>query len=255
MTEIITIAGQKGGTGKSITAVNLAASLALLEHKTLLIDTDPQGCSTRWSGVKPANGMPDLASIFTGRSQMIDAVTATCLKYMDVIPSSLDLLPAELKISRHPGNEKILRVFLKDIQGEYDYIIIDSPSSYSFFAIMALMAADNLLPVMTCGKESFESLASLLEIMKYIRQVHDISLKISGLLINRCQTMQQAGAFSKALNFPDADQTMGGIFIPEDDTVRQSIEKGSPCALMDIKSPVAQAYLNFASHMHCFFNK
>lgn len=253
MTKIITIAGQKGGTGKSVTAVNFAASLALLEQKTLLIDTDPQGCSTKWCGFNPSEDAYDLASIFTGRSQVMDAVAKTRIKYMDVIPAGFDLFQAALKLSRHAGNEKILRIFLKDIQGEYDYIIIDSPSSFSFLTLTAMMAADSLVICTNFDQKTSGDFQSLFAMVEYIKNTHDISLKISGFLFNRCKILPQDKTNINDHNFFGIDFVAPDILIPEDDTIRQSIESAVPCALYDIKSPAAQAYLNFANQMHCFF--
>ncbi|MBU1194893.1 MAG: ParA family protein [Proteobacteria bacterium] len=253
MTKIITIAGQKGGTGKSVTAVNFAASLALLEQKTLLIDTDPQGCSTKWCGLKPSEDTSDLTSIFTGRSQVMDAVAKTQVQYMDVIPAGFDLFQAALKLSRHAGNEKILRIFLKDIQGEYEYIIIDSPSSFSFLTITAMMAADSLVVCTTSDQNTSGDFQSLLAMVKYIRHTHDISLKILGFLFNRCKILSCGKICIDDRHLFNTEQMMPDIFIPEDDTIRQSIESAVPCALYDIKSPAARAYLNFANQMHCFF--
>ena len=111
MGKIITIAGQKGGTGKSVTAVNLAASFALFEKKTLLIDCDPQGCSTQWSGISNKDYNCDISYILSGRAKVVEAIVTTQLDYLDIMPAGFTLFQVALKIAKNPGNEKLLRLF------------------------------------------------------------------------------------------------------------------------------------------------
>ncbi len=250
MSKIITIVGQKGGTGKSSTAVNFATSLALLEQKTLLIDCDPQGCATQWCGIKSKDYTFDLTSVLTGRSKVADAIVRTQVKHLDMLPAGFDLFHAASKLSKNTGNEKILRLFLKDVQDEYNYIIIDSPSSYSFLTMTAMVAADSLLICMSIPHNTFEDFHSLLRMVKYIRSTHDIPLKISGILFNRCKNKQQIQSFLEDQNLLDIEQMVYDTFIPDDDTISKSFKSMVPCALHNVKSPAAQAYLGFAKQMH-----
>ncbi|MCP3872167.1 MAG: ParA family protein [Desulfobacteraceae bacterium] len=253
MTKIITIAGQKGGTGKSVTAVNLATSFALFEKYTLLIDCDPQGCSTDWSGIKAFDYNCDIASVLSGRAKFKDAVVKTEMSFLDIMPAGLNLSQAASKLAKHSGNEKILRLFLKDVEGEYDYVIIDSPSSYSFLTNTAMTAADWLLVCMTCRHNSVEDFHNLLRTIKNIRKAHDVPLKLAGLLFNRCETKGKIQSFIKKQNLSDVKKLVYNTFIPNDYNIKQSIDLKIPVALHDIKSPAAQAYLSFAKEMHFFF--
>jgi len=254
MSKIITIAGQKGGTGKSITAVNLATSLALMGKNTLLVDCDPRGCSTQWCGIKNLDYNCDIASVLSGRSKLTDAVVKTELNHMDMMPAGFNLFQVALRLAKNPGNEKLLRLFLKDVEDEYEYIILDPPSSYSFLSICAMAAADWLLVCMSVQESAMDDFHCLLRLVKYIRTLHDIPLKIAGLLFNRCETKEDILSFIENQNLSNVKQLIFDTFIPNDDTIKKSIALKIPAALHDIKSPAAQAYLKFAKELHFFFN-
>jgi len=253
MSKIITIAGQKGGTGKSITAVNLAASLALFEKHTLLIDCDPQGCATQWCGIRNEDYNFDITSVLSGRARVKDAIVKTQIKYLDMMPAEFALFQAALKLAKNPGNEKILRLFLKDVKDEYDYIIIDSPSSYNFLSISAMTTADWLLVCMSVHHNSVEDFHCLLRLVKYIRTTQKVPLKIAGVLFNRCGTKDEILSFLENQDLLDIKPMVYETFIPEDDSIKSAIDSKHPVALYDIKSPAAAAYLSFAKEMHFFF--
>lgn len=254
MSKVLTIAGQKGGTGKSVTAVNLSASLAVFEKKTLLIDCDPQGCSTSWNGIKNRKNMADIAAVLTGRAKFTDAIVMTDCEYLDILPAGFNLFQAALKLSRNPGNEKMLRLFLKDVENEYEYIIIDTPSSYNFLSLTAMTAADWLLVCMTVQQNSVEDFHMLLQMVKYIRAEHQVPLKIGGLLFNRCGEKNDIQSFLEDQDLFDLKEMVYKTIIPEDDSIKQSIDLKMPALQHDIKSPGAEAYLSFAREIHHFFN-
>lgn len=253
MSQKITIAGQKGGTGKSVTAVNLATSFALLEKNTLLIDCDPQGCATQWCGIKDLDYNCDITSVLSAKAKFTDAVVKTQCHYLDIIPAGFDLFQVALKLSKTSENEKILRLFLQDVEDAYDYIILDTPSSYSFLSIAAMTAADWLLVCMSVQHNCFEDFHCLLRMVRYIRTAHTIPLKIAGLLFNRCKTKEEIRSFMTNQNLSDVEKMVYDAFIPEDETIKISTGLKIPAALHDIKSPAACAYLNAAREMHLFF--
>jgi len=253
MNNIITIAGQKGGTGKSVTAVNLSASLALFGKKTLLIDCDPQACATQWGGIKDLDYKLDITSVLSGRAKVADAIVNTRINGLDIMPAEFNLFQVALKLAKNSGNEKLLRFFLKDIKDDYEYIIIDSPSSYSFLSITAMTAADWLLVCMSVNHNAFEDFHCLLRMVKYIRATHDVPLKIAGLLFNRCDTKKEIESFMENQNLSDVKELACNTFIPHDLAIKNSIELKLPVALHDIKSPAADAYLRAAEELHSFF--
>lgn len=253
MSKIISIAGQKGGTGNSVTAVNLATSFALFEKKTLLIDCDPHACSSRWCGIKDMDYDCDIASVLSGRVKITDAVVETQVNFLDMVPAGFGLFRQALKLAGNPENEKILRLCLKDIENEYEYIIIDSPSSYSFLSSTAMTASDWLLVCMSVHHNCAYDFHCLLRIVKYIRTTHNIPLKIAGVIFTMCETKQEIASFMDNGNLPDIRKMVYDNFIPEDENIKKSIELEIPAALHDIKSPAAAAYLSFAQEMHFLF--
>ena len=254
MSTILTIVGQRGGTGKSVTAVNLATSFALLEKHTLLIDSDPQRSATHWCGIKDRDYTCDIASVLSAKVKFTDAIVKTEFTYLDIMPSGFNLFQVAGKLARHSGNEKLLRLFLKDVEKEYDYIIIDSPSSYGFLSMMAMTAADWLLVCMSIPQSSVEDFHGLLRCVKYIRTFHHVPLKIAGLLFNRCESREEILSFLDRRALSDAKQLVFKTFIPKDDKIVKSIDLKIPAALHDIKGPAASAYLNLAKEVHFFLN-
>lgn len=255
MGNVLTISGQKGGSGKSVTALNLAVCLALYKKKILLVDCDPQGSVTQWSGIK-ALGYPfDLSSVLSGRATIMEAIVNTEFKCLDILPAGFNLFPVASKLGRTVSNEKILRLFLEDIEADYDYIIIDAPSSYGFLSVTALTAADWLIIAMCPRYNGFEDFRCLLQLIKYIRDTHETPLKIANVLFNRCRSNTQINQFLADQSLSDIRDLVSHTFIPEDETVKRAIEKKMPLALYDVKSPASSAYLSFAKEIALVFKQ
>ncbi len=254
MSTTLTIVGQRGGIGKSVTAVNLAASFALLEKNTLLIDCDPQKSATDWCGIKDTDYTFDIVSVLSAKVKFTDAIVNTEFSYLDIMPSGFNLFQVAGKLAKHTGNEKLLRLFLMDVEKDYDYIIIDSPSSYGFLSMMAMTAADWLLVCMSMPQSTTEDFHGLFRCVKYIRTLHHVPLKIAGLLFNRCGTKEEILSFLEHRSLSDAKQMVFDTFIPEDDKVEKSIDMKIPAALLDIKGLAASAYLNLAKEIHFILN-
>jgi chromosome partitioning protein len=254
MSKNITITGQRGGTGKSVTAVNLAASLALMEHSTLLVDVDPKKSATEWAGIKNKSYVRDIASVLRGWIPFSEAVLSTELKFLDVLPSGFELFKAESTLCKHPENIKLLRLILKEIGSAYDYIIIDPPSSYGFLSLMSLAAADWLLVSMTMSHEDFEDMGCLLRVIKDLKSSNELPLKIAGILFNQCRSKKEKEEFLYRHSLPDTKGLVFETFIPNDDTIRKSIEKKIPAALHNVKSPGAAAFLKLACEIDSFLN-
>lgn len=255
MSRIITIAGQKGGAGKSVTAVNLATSFSLFEKKTLLIDYDPQGCSTRWIGVNELGNSVTITSVLTAKVRFKEALLKTEFNYLDVIPSDFNLFQAALKLSRKKENEKILKLLLKEVKDEYEYIIIDTPSSYEFLFISAVTAADYLLMCATPTQNSAFDFEYLLKTLKYIKLVRNTHINIAGVLFNRCDNNEQIDQFIKTQEINDFKSMVLNTYIPEDEIIEKSIRQNVPAVLEDIKSSAVQSYLNAAKEIHDILTK
>jgi len=253
MCKIVTIAGQKGGSGKTSLAVNLAASLSLLENKTLLVDCDPMGSATAAIGVATNGVSRDLGALFSGRAVPADAVAETNLGFLDIIPAGFTLFHAASRLPRNSGNEKMLRTFLGSISDNYDYIIIDSPSSFSFLAAAAMAASDWLLIPLSCRAGSIAEFKTLLKMIRYIKKRLHLHLKIAGFVLNRCSRIDQE-AFLRREENGDIKGIVYRTTIPEDELIPWCAGRGSPVALWDVESPGARAYLNLAREVELFFS-
>jgi len=255
MSKVITIAGQKDKTGKSVTTVNLAASLALLEKKTLLIDCDSQANATAWSGVLDPEVNLDLGSLFSGKKGIKDVIQKTDLDFMHVLSSNINLYNTGLKLSKSIENQKMLRIFLNDIKDDYDYIIIDSPSSSDFLALTAMTASDWIIGSLHCDSDFMEDLGELLKMIKFIRKNHEVPLKFAGILINRCTlTAEKFRSFFDKKEFESVKNIVFETFIPENKSVHQTTEFSKPAVLFDAKSIAATKYLQLAQELINGFN-
>ncbi len=250
MSKIITIAGKRNKTGKSVTTVNLATSLALLEMKTLLIDCDSQANATAWSGVFDPENNLDLGSLFSGKKDIKDIIHKTDLEFLNVLPSNINLHNAGLRLSKSIENQKMLRIFLKDIEGEYDYIIIDSPSSSDFLALTAMTASDWIIASLRCNSDFMDDLGDLLKMIKHIRKNHGIPLKFAGILVNRCTLQEdQFDSFFDQEELEGVKDIVFKTYIPEDKSVHQTTEISRPAALCDAKNIAATKYLDLAQEL------
>ncbi len=249
MSNVLTISGQRGGSGKSVTALNLAVSLSLFEKKVLLVDCDPQGGSTEWSGINSMGYPFDLASVLNGKATVIEAIAKTEFNYLDILPAGFGLFSVGLKLSRVAANEKILRLLMDDVRTDYDYIILDAPSSYGYLSIAAMTAADQLLITMCPQQDWVEDFHCLLKTIQYIKHTHDTPLKIAGLLFNRCSDRDEVAGIFADQDLADTRQLVYSSFIPEDGAVKKAIEEKTPLALYNIKSPASEGYLSFAKEV------
>lgn len=252
----ITISGQKGGCGKSVFAVNISASLALFERKILLVDCDPQASATAWMpGIEPAS-KPDMASLFSGRAWIQDVIRPTQLPYLDMIPSGIDLFYAARKLSGGTDNQKILRLLLAEVAGEYDYILLDAPSSYEYLSIASLAASDWILGVMADREEFNDEFGRLLQLVRHIRNTHRLPLKLAGIVFNRCPDSRSSfdGFVTKHLADGIQDLVFRS-FMPEHDSVKLTVTRRMPAALLDLKSLAAVRYMNITRELVSIFEQ
>ncbi len=183
MGKIIAIANQKGGVGKTTTAINLSASLAVLEYKVLLVDADPQANSTSGLGIDVKNIRTGLYEMLVKQDKASDIILSTDFENLDVLPSHIDLVGAEIEMLDIPNREKIMRLMLDEVKDLYDFIILDCSPSLGLITVNSLTAADSVLIPVQCEYFALEGLGKLLNTIRIIQSGLNKSLDIEGFLL------------------------------------------------------------------------
>ncbi len=249
MLKTISIASQRDGTGKTSTAVNIASSLAIFEKKTLLIDCDPQGYATVWTGLTKKGFSHNLYHAFIGKVSPADIIHDSDIEFLKIIPAKIDLFLVEHKLAVKPGKEMILRKIVQDISENFEYIIIDTPSSLGFFTICSLAASDWVLVPLRCETTALEDFSYLLEIVQMVRDQLHSGLKLAGILFNMCENINEINTyFTKKLIKP-IEKTILATTIPKDTAISDSLKKGKPVALYDVMSNGAESYFDLSKEL------
>lgn len=250
MNKIICIANQKGGVGKTTTAINLSASLAAAEKKTLLIDGDSQGNST--SGVGVDRGALKTANLYhamIGNVPLKDVIMHTAIPHLDIVPSNQDLIGIEVEFVGLEDKEKRLKQLLNDLHEHYDFIVIDCPPSLGVMTVNALVAADYLIVPLQCEYYAMEGLGYLLNTVKLVKAQLNPHLVLGGILLTM---FDQRNLLSHQVS-DDVRKHFGDkVFktvIPRNVRLSESPSHGLPVILYDIKSRGAMAYMEMAKEI------
>ena len=183
MARIIGVANQKGGVGKTTTAINLAASLAVLEFTTLLVDADPQANSTTGVGFDLHNITSSLYDCMVNNALAQDVILKSDIPNLDLIPSHIDLVGAEIEMINYPNREQVLKTILEPVRGDYDFIVIDCSPSLGLITVNALAASDSVIVPVQCEFFALEGLGKLLNTIKIVQSRLNPDLEIEGILM------------------------------------------------------------------------
>ncbi len=245
MGRIIAIANQKGGVGKTTTAVNLAACMAAADRRVLLVDLDPQGNATQGLGIDKNAIENTLYDVLVNEVPIAEAIQPTEIANLAIIPSNRELVGAEVELVSMNGREGLLRSALASVQGTYDYLFVDCPPSLSLLTVNGLTAAEGVIIPLQCEYYALEGLSELLQTIIRVRDNLNAGLSVLGVLL----TMYQHTNLARQV-IDDVRGHLGAkvfqTIIPRNVTLSEAPSFGKPVIYYDLKSAGAQAYLALA---------
>ena len=246
MARIIAIANQKGGVGKTTTAINLSACLAVAEKRTLLIDIDPQANTTSGLGIDHSGDSKSIYEVIIEEEDISKVVLSTDISYLDLVPSNIRLVGAEVELVNMMGREKILTRNIEKVKKKYDFIFIDCPPSLGLLTVNSLTAADSVLIPIQCEYYALEGLSQLLKTIRLVQKHLNSKLKIEGVLLtmydNRLNLSNQVSDEVKKFFEDKVFKTA----IPRNVRISEAPSFGKPIILYDAVCKGSESYMNLA---------
>ena len=249
MSRIIAIANQKGGVGKTTTAINLSASLASLGKKVLALDMDPQGNMTSGLSVDKNAVENSVYDLIIGEADIKDCIYKDVLENLDVLPSNIDLSAAEIELIGVENKEFIIKNEVEKIRDNYDFIIIDCPPALSMLTINAMTTADSILVPIQCEYYALEGLSQLIHTIELVQERLNDSLKIEGVVFTMYDARTNL-SLQVVENVKDnLDQNIYKTIIPRNIRLAEAPSYGMPINLYDAKSTGAESYMMLAEEV------
>ena len=249
MAKVIAIANQKGGVGKTTTAINLSASLAANDLKILLIDSDPQGNATTGLGVSKTEGRLTLYQALLGEAELANAIVHTEFEGLDIVPSDKNLVAANLDLIELDNRESRLREKLEQLKGQYSFILIDCPPALDLLTLNAMVASDTILIPIQCEFFALEGISQLLDTIERVRESFGRDLKVEGVLLtmydDRTNLTRQVEQDLRSFFENAVFQTV----IPRSVRLAEAPSFGKPIIFYDVRSRGAESYIQLAKEV------
>ena len=249
MARIIGVANQKGGVGKTTTAINLAASLAILEYRTLLVDADPQANSTTGVGFDLQNITKSLYDCMVNEAEGKASVLKTSIPFLDLLPSHIDLVGAEIEMINYPNRESVLKKILEPMADDYDFMIIDCSPSLGLITVNALTAADSVVIPVQTEFFALEGLGKLLNTVKIVQNRLNPELKIEGILMTMYDGRLRLSNQVVSEVRRHFEEIVFSSIIHRNSKLSEAPSVGKPVILYDSDSKGAVNYLNLAKEI------